>query len=62
MAKKYTNKNTKVTDDEVRFILSQHAIIDEQVRTLTQSKRHILKTFDITYANLRLRKNALKEK
>lgn len=62
MAAWYTNKNTKVTDEQVLFILSQFKTIDIQKKVLIKSKEDILKSFNITNSALRLRIKALKKR
>jgi len=62
MAAWYTNKNTKVTDEQVLFILSQFKTIDVQKRVLIKSKEDILKSFNITKSALSLRTKSLKKR
>ncbi len=62
MAGQFTNANVKVSNEEIKLIMGQFDAIDEQKEALNKSKKHILKTFDITYANYRIRKKALLEK
>lgn len=59
MAGKYDNGNTKITDHEIKLIMSQYTLIDEQLKILYKSKKDILKAFNITFANYCLRKNVL---
>ena len=59
MAENYTNKNTKVTDDQILFIDGQLELIDEQIKVLQWGKQKLFKTFNITKANFYIRKNNL---
>ncbi len=59
MAEKYTNKNTKITNEQVIFITNQFKIIDEQIGILRSGKKELLEKFDVTNAMLHLRRTHL---
>lgn len=59
MKKKYTNQNTKVTDIQIRAIMSQIDWIDDQIQILVKSKKAIFDYYGISKANYYLRKKNL---